>query len=180
MSLKRAKRTLRAPKRDEGREADPYLTKEAPPDRSVCRQCRAVYHNKHWVLDEAIYREILKGNGASTDWTVCPACQKIKDHFPMGVIHLQGGYLQQHKEEILNLIRNEEERARGFNPLERISAIHDFGERVEVETTNEKLAQRIGKRLHRAHHGTVHYKWSGDNKFIRVEWERSLPEKRFS
>lgn len=177
MSIKRASR-IRTAKRDEGKETDPYLSKNPPGDWAICRQCHAIYHNKHWILDADLYEEILEEENASPVWTACPACQKIREHFPMGIIHLQGDYLKFHKEEILNLIKNEEERARGFNPLERISAIHDLGNELEIETTNEKLAQRIGKRLHRAHHGSVHYKWS--NKFIRVEWARSLQEKRTS
>lgn len=166
---------IRQNKRDSGREGDPYLSKNPPRDMSVCGKCHAVYHNKHWILDEELCGEVGKGKSSSI---LCPACQKIEDHFPMGVIHLQGDYLEVHKEEILNLVRNEEKRARGFNPLERIETINDRGGSVSIETTNEKLAQRIGKRLLRAHQGRVRYRWSGDNKFIRVDWERTLPPKR--
>ena len=72
----------------------------------------------------------------------------------------------------MNLIKNEEERARGFNPLERIMKISDVKDGLEVTTTNEKLAQRIGKRLQKACQGKVEYKWSDDTKLIRVDWER--------
>ncbi len=185
LSISRSNKTvIRTPKRDAGRgkvSDDPYILKNPPLDRSICRKCHAVYQKKRWALDDNLYEEILKKNGSSSHiWTDCPGCQKIADHFPMGIIHLQGDYWPLHKEEILNLVKNEEERARGYNPLERISSIRDLGERLEIETTNEKLAQRIGKSLRKAHQGVVHYKWSNPHKFIRVEWERSLPQKRSS
>ena len=43
---------------------------------------------------------------------------------------------------------------------------------IEITTTNEKLAQKIGKALHRAYSGHVEYKWSGDTKLARVTWHR--------
>jgi hypothetical protein len=35
---------------------------------------------------------------------VCPACKRINDDYPAGVIQLSGSFFGQHKEEILNLI----------------------------------------------------------------------------
>ncbi len=78
-------------------------------------------------------------------------------------------FLAQHKGEILRLIRNEEKRARGRNPLERIVGIGK-GEGGEVvgRTTKEKLAQRIGRDLRKAYGGKIQYLWSEDTKCLRV------------
>lgn len=96
----------------------------------------------------------------------------------MGIVTLKGDYVEKHRGEILNLIHNEESRARGFNPLERLISVYDHEGALIVETTTEKLAQRIGSRLQHSHKGEVQYKWSRQNRFIRVEWERNLaPEK---
>ena len=75
---------------------------------------------------------------------------------------------------VVNLIRNEEDRARGFNPLERVMSVREngFGKLI-ISTTNEKLAQRLGRAIKRAFHGEVSYTWSHDNKLVRVEWERA-------
>ena len=43
---------------------------------------------------------------------------------------------------------------------------------IEVTTTTEKLAKRIGQMLHKAFHGDVEYKWSDDVKLARVVWVR--------
>ncbi len=48
---------------------------------------------------------------------ICPACQKINDGFPSGIITLSGEFLKPHKDEILQLIRKEEVRAKKINPL---------------------------------------------------------------
>lgn len=63
-------------------------------------------------------------------------------------------------------------RARETNPLERIMEIRDGGESVEILTTDEKLAQRIGREIRKAYHGTVSYKWSEDANLVRVNWSR--------
>jgi NMD protein affecting ribosome stability and mRNA decay len=149
---------------------DPYLLKEEIYDMAVCKSCCAIYHNKRWYLDGDLYQKMIKLK--STFKTLCPACLKIKDKFPGGIVRLKGVFLKDHKEEILNLIKNEEQRARGFNPLERVIEINEFEEGMEITTTNEKLAQRIGKSLQRAYHGKVDYKWTHDTKLLRVEWER--------
>jgi hypothetical protein len=42
----------------------------------------------------------------------------------------------------------------------------------KVETTTEKLAQRLGRAVRKARGGKVEYKWSRNNKFVRVCWEK--------
>lgn len=149
---------------------DPYLLQSVRFEASVCRKCHAVYQNKRWHIDEELFQKM---NGwENMNKVLCPACQKIKDKFPGGIVTLKGEFLREHKDEILNLIRNEEERAMGFNPLERIIEIKSMDAGMKLTTTNEKLAQRIGRCLSRAYQGKVGYKWSQDTKLLRVEWER--------
>ena len=104
---------------------------------------------------------------------ICPACHKIQDRFAGGVITLEGRFLKTHKDQIIHLIQNQETRAKAINPLERIISIKNRGDRVEVQTTNERLAQRIGREIQRAYKGKAAYHWSRDNKFVRVEWHRA-------
>jgi len=149
---------------------DPYLIKMANSEMALCKRCHAIYYNKRWYLDEELYQKksLLK----ETEKILCPACRKIKDKFPGGVVTLSGDFLHEHKEEIMNLIKNEEERAKGFNPLERIMEVTKIKRGMEITTTNEKLAQRIARSLERAYQGSVEYKWSSGTKLLRAEWER--------
>ncbi len=149
-------------------EKDPYLLKDEPEDMTMCTDCNIIYHNKRWRLpeeDELKRKDRFKKG-------LCPACQKIRDRFVGGYVTLKGDFLKEHKEEILNLLKNKEEIARHNNPLERIIEIKDLGDTVEITTTTEKFAQRIGRILHKAFHGEVEYKWSDDVKIARVLWRR--------
>jgi NMD protein affecting ribosome stability and mRNA decay len=151
---------------------DPYLPKGASRKISACDGCHSVYKNKRWYADPELYDSAIKIPGTAA--TVCPACSKIRDNFPGGIVTLKGDYVLPHKQDIMNLVKNEEARARGFNPLERVMSVKEngFGS-IVISTTNEKLAQRLGRAIKKAFHGEVTYQWSHDNKLARVDWERA-------
>ncbi len=162
-----------ASRKNVDRETDPYIPRKSASAVGICPKCRAIYRNKRWVIDEKEYAALTrKGAPGGIAWGRCPACRKIEDGFVAGVVTLRGGYLRDHRDDIVNLIRNEEKRAMGFNPLERIIRMEDKGETLEIATTDEKLAQRIGRELRKACRGIVAYKWSEDSKLLRVNWAR--------
>ncbi|MDH7570567.1 MAG: BCAM0308 family protein [Armatimonadota bacterium] len=149
---------------------DPYLPNHTHPGKAVCRECQAVFHDDRWSLDPAAREKALRGGGVQ--YVTCPACQKIRDRVPGGLFTLSGDFVAEHREEILNLIRNEDMRARNVNPLERVMEISEEGSEMVVTTTNEKLAQRLGRAVHRAYGGHVEYQWLADAKQARVRWSR--------
>jgi hypothetical protein len=51
-------------------------------------------------------------------------------------------------------------------------AIREGDGSVEILTTDEKLAQRVGREVRKAYQGTVTYKWSEDANLVRVNWSR--------
>ncbi len=151
---------------------DSYLPRGASRSVSVCGSCRAVYMNKRWYIGEDTAKVAAKE--MKTVLVVCPACLKIRDNFPGGIVTLKGDYVLAHKKDLMKLIKNEEDRARGLNPLERVMSIKENGHgSLVVSTTNEKLAQRLGRAIKKAFHGVVAYNWSHDNKLVRVDWERA-------
>jgi len=160
-----------ASRKNVDRETDPYIPRKCSAAVGICPKCHAIQRHKRWYLDEKEYAALTRKKGA-VELRQCPACRKIADDFPSGVVLLRGGYLQDHRDEILKLVRNEEKRAMGFNPLERIIAIREEDGWMEVSTTDEKLAQRIGRELRKACRGTLEYKWSEDSKLLRVSWVR--------
>jgi NMD protein affecting ribosome stability and mRNA decay len=149
---------------------DPYQPRLDPGEVAVCTECHALYQRRHWFFDkEAYMRETMQ---PTTRLVLCPACQKIRDRYAEGQVTLRASsFLQAHKDEILRLIRNEEERAKGLNPLERIVEITESDDGIVVTTTNEKLAQRIGRTLKNSYQGQTTYQWS-DPKYLSVEWQR--------
>src|SRR3990170_2294453 len=134
-----------------------------------CGRWHGIYRNKRWSMDESLYER--RKSDKKTLSILCPACQKIRDRYAEGFVTLKGDYLKEHKQDILNLIKNEEERAMGYNPLERIVEIKDRGNVVDITTTHEKLAHRIGKKMRKACQGDLEIKWTQD-RITRVVWER--------
>lgn len=160
-----------ASRKNVDRETDPYIPRKGATAIGACPRCHAIRRDKRWHFDEKEYAALMRKRGAASVER-CPACRKIADRFPSGVVRLRGGYLRDHREEILKLARNEEKRAMGFNPLERIISVRDDRGTLEIATTDEKLAQRIGREVRKACRGTVEYKWSEDCKLLRVNWAR--------
>ena len=145
---------------------DPYLSEEGL-KKSMCRVCHLVYQKKRWVRNEN------NPNDQSIQLTLCPACQKIKDHYPEGYLTLKGGeYLDQHKDEIFQIIRNEASRVEMKNPLRRIIDFKKEDDTWLITTTDEKLVQHLAREIHKAHSGKVEYHFGQQNKIARVYWSR--------
>lgn len=143
-------------------EHDAYKARGKWPEPSVCSQCGAVFHHGHWQ-----WLKIPEGAHAVT----CPACHRIHDHFPAGYLTLKGGFFKGHREEIMNLVHNEEKRERTEHPLKRIMAEEMKGDEMLVTTTDIHLARGIGEALHHAYQGDLEYHYNPEQNLLRVEWE---------
>ncbi|SNZ03856.1 hypothetical protein SAMN06265182_0489 [Persephonella hydrogeniphila] len=143
---------------------DPYFTKEKYHDPSVCERCGVVFH-------EGIF-QWMEPPPSDAQKMVCPACRRIEDRYEGGVVILEGDFMQSHKDEILNLIKNVEEEEMAYRPLERIIEIKDEGNKITITTTYEHLARRIGESVHKAYKGKLNFQYPEGTKYIRVHWER--------
>ncbi len=152
------------------RNEDPYISDEGLKEPAVCTVCHAIYRNKRWYLKEKEFAEIQSGEDVNQ--VKCPACQKMHQLYPEGVVTLRGDYLWHHEEEIINILRSTENNAMAKNPLARIMRIQPEGDSLLIETTEEKLAEHIGRALHKAHQGELEVQWSDDHSLCRVNWER--------
>jgi len=145
---------------------DSYLPSRSPKEIIQCAGCGAFYHRRRWTLTMPHgYTPAMH-----THPIYCPACLKIKDRRASGEVHL-GGFAASERGDMLRILRNEENRAREKNPLERIMRVEASNGGWKVETTTEKLAQRLGRAVKKARGGKVDYKWSHNNKFVRVIWQ---------
>lgn len=173
MNTKRGRRYTTSYKKKQRPQQDPYAMLKAPKGPAMCRTCRAVYANKRWRVDEAEARRLAAL--PHTQKLVCPACQKIRDDYPEGIVTLRWSDLPGHEAEIRGLIDHVEARALSVNPLERVMKVLRLRKELEVQTTNDRLAQRIGRELVRAYKGTVSYEWAHRDMMVRVTWQG--PEK---
>jgi len=142
---------------------DTYKEKGKWPESTVCSQCKAVFQEGRWSWGEVPE----KANN-----TLCPACQRIKDNYPAGELEIRGKFYIHNKEELLNLIKNEEKREAGTHPMERIMNIQESDGLTTITTTGIHLARRIGEALSKAYQGTLEFTYGDGEKSIRVYWER--------
>jgi hypothetical protein len=96
----------------------------------------------------------------------------------MGIVHIRGSFYWQRREQILNMLRNEEAKEVIHNPLDRIIDIIETDDEVRVETTSESLAVHLGRMLYHSYGGKVEYKFSDDQKLARVNWHREKKEEK--
>ena len=140
----------------------------------VCQDCGAVHHNDRWYRKDKAPEEIMRD--AQINKVLCLACKQIHDRNPGGILTLSGTFLSGHHEEIMNLIRHEDENAQGINPLEKIMEIDpQDDDSLVITTTNEFLVQRLGKKVHSAYSGDIEIKFGGQDVPVRVNWHRDLP-----
>jgi NMD protein affecting ribosome stability and mRNA decay len=143
---------------------DPYFTKEKYPDPSVCERCGVVFHEGIFKWMKEIPKNAAK--------MICPACRRIEDKYEGGIVFLEGKFLQEHKDEILNLVKNVEEEEMEYRPLERIIEIKEENGQIVITTTYEHLARRIGEAVHRAYKGDLNIQYPEGWKYARVHWKR--------
>lgn len=148
------------------RNADPYLPKGGYKEAAFCRECGAVCRNKRWSAGEAMTAP------AGMHEILCPACLRMHDHNPAGVVTLSGDYLQQKMDAIMHDIKHIEAKFRQKNPLGRIMEIASADGHLTVSTTEDKLAEKMGREIYKAHKGELHYQWAHDQELVRVSWSR--------
>jgi len=140
---------------------DTYKSKGKLPEPTLCPDCGAVFHAGRWQW-------LAKPKEAHQE--CCPACHRIRDRFPAGYVTLSGDFFASHEEEILQLIRNHEAKAKSSHPLQRIMDIEKTPQGTLVTTTDIHLARGIGDALHHAHHGELEFHYNPEQNLLRVTW----------
>lgn len=143
---------------------DPYKQVAKLSEPTVCAQCGAVYEHGRW-------RWATRPESAEA--SLCQACRRINDNFPAGIVTLTGQAIAGHKDEMIRLIRNQEQAEKTEHPLNRIMAIDDKTPgRIEITTTDIHLPRRIGDAIRRAYKGDLAEQFDEGNYFVRVNWHR--------
>lgn len=143
----------------------PYLKAWHQRSDTLCPQCGAAYQEGRWTWQGLI-------NPADAQEALCPACQRIDEDVPAGTVRLHGAFVLQHPDELCGLMRNTEELEKREHPLERLMAISDATDGLEVTTTGVHLAQRIGHALEAAYDGELKIHYNDEEYFVDVHWQR--------
>jgi len=142
---------------------DTYKLRGKLKEPTVCTECAAVYHRGRWTWG-------LKPAGAHE--ISCPACLRIRDKYPKGLLTLSGSFVDEQHEEVMGIVHNAEAKEKKEHPLSRIMSIERRREGLVISTTDTHLPRRIGEALKHACHGELSLHYDRDEDFVRVTWTR--------
>jgi len=135
-------------------------------DFVVCERCNAVYYYKSWKHGFADYKHLNENKNIKFE--ICPACRMIKDKKFEGKIVLEN-VPSEHKQDILNNIKNTGERAYKRDPMDRIISVKKSGKKIEVLTTENQLARIIARQVTSAYkNAKSDISWSKEEGVARV------------
>lgn len=143
---------------------EPYKTPHKLAEPTVCPDCGAVFHDGRWPW--------ITPTPNNAHRTSCQACHRTRDDDPAGIITLSGGYLRQHRDELLHLARNREAGERQAHPLHRSMSIEEHPDSVVIKTTDIHLPHHLAEALRHAHHGDLKGRYDDEGCFVRVDWQR--------
>ena len=142
---------------------DTYRRSKKLKNPVICTNCGAFYSDGRWSWDVPFKFHISK--------ILCPACQRIKDHYPAGYIEVEGEFLKNHKDELLNLIHNQEAQEMEEHPLELIIEIKEEQGKLVISTTGMHLPGRIGNALKNSYEGKLDISYEAES-IARAHWMR--------
>jgi NMD protein affecting ribosome stability and mRNA decay len=155
------------------REAGRHRTARSRREPLLCQECGSWFIRRRWVRPIDAVRHARKVRLLPAGTAVCPACFRQREGLPEGFVYIEGSFASRHRAEIERLIFNETQRARRRNPLARvISWGKDNKGTPYFSTTTLYLARRLGRALADALGGTLQYKFSHENKLLRVHWQK--------
>ena len=143
---------------------DPYKTPHKLPEPTVCPECGAVFHDGRW--------QWIAPPPADAHRTSCQACHRIRDKYPAGRIMLRGGFVSEHKGELLALARHHADAEKQAHPLHRIMQIEETPDAIAIETTDLHLPHRIAEAVEHAYRGELKLHYDQEGYFVRVDWCR--------
>lgn len=145
------------------RNHDPYKSGLKMPEPTRCPECNAVFEGGRWVWGTA---------PADANEALCPACRRIRERVPAGFLSISGDFFKEHREEILNLIHNVEQRQKEQRPMERIMAESAVDGGLELQFTDPHLTRAVTEALHHAYGGDADFKYADEDVLLRAHWHR--------
>ena len=144
---------------------DPYMSQAKLPEPTVCSECGAVYHDGRW--------QWAATTPANVNEELCPACRRIQEKVPAGFLTLSGGFFDNHRDDIMNLVHNNVEDQKAQHPVKRIMDIEDRdGGGVVITFTDTHLPSGVGKAIERAYEGELDIHYTEEADIVRVTWTR--------
>jgi NMD protein affecting ribosome stability and mRNA decay len=156
----------RAGRRTDGRAQldhilDPYQRQQKLHEPAACGRCGAVYQHGRWQWGAKPVHAVDE---------ICPACRRIQEQLPAGLVTVHGPLTPQQKTEMIGLVRHQEDAEKAEHPLNRIISIEEGTEGLVISTTDIHLPRRIGEALERAFRGKIDMHFDDKGYFVRLDW----------
>ena len=144
---------------------DPYMARSKPTEPSVCPECGVVFSAGRW--------QWLPEVPENAHQEMCPACHRIHDNVPAGLLSLSGGFFNEHRDEIMNLTHNKVEEQKKQHPMKRIMGIEEAEEGgVVISFTDTHLPVGVGEAIEHAYEGELDIHYTEEAGLVRVYWKR--------
>lgn len=150
---------------------DPYKSTRKSAGYLSCPECKAVSHEGRWRWPWQLNEEEALAAREVTE-ELCPACRRIRDHYPGGQLTLSGPFFEKHRDEILNLIINIEEQEKQQHPLQRIVSRTRQDGKLLIAFTDPHLARAAGEAVQHAWKGEFTLEYSEGQNYLRASWHR--------
>jgi len=133
----------------------------------LCERCGAVFAKRLWRRSAA--SRPPAASLAGIEWRTCPACEQVANEEWMGRLVVRGRLAPEQEAAIGRRLRNVAARAEFTQPQRRIVSMERSGNALEILTTSQKLAHRLGHELEKAFGGRSRYAWSDDGS-LEASW----------
>lgn len=144
---------------------DPYMARSKPKEPTRCPGCGASFHKGRWQWAEEAAEQANE--------LMCPACERIRDDMPAGILTLSGTFLEKHRDEILKLIHNKVEEEKAMHPMKRLMGFEDGQEgELIAKFTDLHLPRGTGEAIQRAYDGELEIQYTKESNLVRVYWNR--------
>ena len=112
----------------------------------ICEKCNIFYYKKSWHHNADAFVAKRENKDLSVKFTLCPACQMIKNRQYEGEVIIKNSPAKL-KNEVINLANAYCDRAFLRDPLDRLAGIRFVGSDIIVTTTENQLANKLAKKI---------------------------------
>lgn len=147
------------------RTKDPYRPRGKEPASTSCAVCGL-------QVEDGVWKTPKPASARPRGRAICPACLRIRDDYPGGLLRITGRYSRVHREEVLNRARIVARKEAGTHPLQRLMRIEDKPGEIVLYFTGEHIPVRIGKALRSDFGGSLSIRYAADEKYAVAIWTK--------
>ncbi|MDD4358568.1 MAG: hypothetical protein PHY30_01995 [Candidatus Pacebacteria bacterium] len=133
----------------------------------ACTKCNSISWKGSWWHESDIKPKIKKDK--HKEFGLCPACKMIENNEYEGEIVIENVY-PNIRTDLINSIKNEGEDGFKKDPEDRVISIEkdDHNSKINVFTTENQLALKIGRKIKKSFNGTMKVIYSKKESVARI------------